>query len=119
MTTAAEMDKPVQETGESTQESSPTVGTLYSVNGTLHVSELAVINTHEDFYTSNTNCDEVVKEETSVLYTEPSQEVGYNKPSVLVTGTAAVDPEVKVMYPFLTPTLILALIAILLQRAES
>lgn len=60
VTTAAEMDKPVQETGEGTQESSPTVGTFCSVNGTLHVSELAVINTHEHFYTSNTNCDEAM-----------------------------------------------------------
>ena len=121
MTTAAEMDKPKQETGEHTQESSPTVGTLYSVNGTLLTdsSEVAVINTHEYFYTSNAKSEEVVTDEASVLYTEPSQEVGYNKSSALVTGTAAVDPEVKVMYPFLTPTLILALIAILLKRAES
>ena len=93
MTTAAEMDKPVQETGEHTKESSPTVDTLYSVNGTLLTdsSEVAVINTHEHFYTSNAKSEEVVMDETSMLYAEPSQEVGYNKPSVLVTGAIAVD----------------------------
>lgn len=51
-------------------------------------------------------------DETSMLYTEPSQEVGYSKPSVLVTGAAEVDPEVKVMYRSFNPTFILALMVI-------
>ena len=41
---------------------------------------------------------ELSMDETSSLYAEPSEEVGYNKPSALVTG---IDPEVKVVYDIL------------------
>jgi len=44
------------------------------------------IDTHGHDYASNVNYGEVGMDETSMLYTEPSQEVGYNKPSALVTG---------------------------------
>jgi len=54
-----------------------------------------------------------------MLYTEPSQEVGYSKPSVLVTDAAEVDPEVKVMYRSFNPTFVLALMVILLQEHAS
>jgi len=32
-------------------------------------------------------------DESSSVYAKPPQEVGYNKPSALMTGAAAIDPE--------------------------
>lgn len=58
-------------------------------------------------------------DETSMPYAEPSQEVGCHKLSVLVTGAAAVDPEVKIMHCSLNPTFVLALMAILLLEYAS
>ena len=95
--TAAEMDKPIQETGDSTLEPSLTVG---NENGT-HV------------YSSMANFEElhVGVDETSKVYAEPSQEVGHNKPSVLVTGATVGDPEVKITFAFRIATFIVALVA--------
>jgi len=57
-------------------------------------------------------------DETSSLYANPSQEVGYNKPSALVTGAAAIDPEVKVVYDLLKVAFIIALMAVLLKSEK-
>ena len=82
-TTAADMCKPVQETGDSATESS-TIGN--NVNG-IHSSGLAGNGqTFTQICASNAEIAELGTDETSSPYAEPSQEVGYNKPSVLVTG---------------------------------
>lgn len=114
--TAAEMPKPVQETGDSTTESSPTD----SINETLEAdsSALAVnvanagCDTHT--YASNAEFEELGTDETSLPYAEPSQEVGDNKPSALVVGAVAVDPEVREVYHVINLAFILTVMSILL-----
>ena len=85
----------IQETGEVTTESSATIGTISNANGVLleDSSGLAANGqTVTQMYASNVEVDELGMDETSSLYAEPSQEVGYNKPlSALVTGAAAVE----------------------------
>ena len=94
-TTAADMRKPVQETGDGATESSTIVGNMNGINS----SRLAENGqTFTQICASNAEIVELGMDETSSLYAEPSQEVGYNKPSALVTG---VDPEVKVVYDIL------------------
>lgn len=111
--TAAEMPKPVQETGDSTTGSSPTD----SINETLVADSSAlavnVANVGRDAHTyaSNAEFEELGTDENSLPYAEPSQEVGDNKPSALVTGAVAVDPEVREVYHL---TFILTVMAILL-----
>jgi len=81
--TAANMCKPVQETGDSTTESSTIAGNANGINS----SGLAGNGrTFTQICASNAEIAELSMDETSSLYAEPSQEVGYNKPSVLVTG---------------------------------
>ena len=64
-------------------------------------------------YSSMANFEElhVGVDKTSKVYAEPSQEVGHNKPSVLVTGATAGDPEVKITFAFRIATFIVALVA--------
>lgn len=82
-TTAADMCKPVQETGDSATESS----IIISNGNGIKSSGLAENGqTFTQICASNAEIAELSMDETSSLYAEPSQEVGYNKPSVLVTG---------------------------------
>jgi len=82
-TTAADMCKPVQETGDSTTEPSIIISNGNGINS----SGLAGNGrTFTQICASNAEIAELSMDETSSLYAEPSQEVGYNKPSVLVTG---------------------------------
>ena len=123
-TTVVKMQhEPIQETGESTTGSSATIGTICNANGVLleDSSGLAANGqTITQMYASNAEVDELGMDETSSLYAEPSQEVGYNKPlSALVTGAAAVDPEVKMVHDFLKLTFIFALMAILLKSEKT
>ena len=112
-TTTTNMHKPVQETGDSTTDSSTIVGTFGNVNGKLleDCSGLAGNSqTVMQLYASNAESEQKAMHETSLLYTEPCQEVGYNKPSALVTGAAAVEPEVKMVSDLLTPAFIVAVL---------
>ena len=82
-TTAADMRKPVQETGHGATESSLLVG---NVNG-INCSGLAGNGqTFTQISASNAETAELGMDETSSPYAEPSDEIGYNKPSALVTG---------------------------------
>ena len=114
-TTAADMRKPVQETGDGATESSIIVGNaneilLEDFNG-LGGNSRTFTQIHPEFEGRS-------MEETPSLYAEPSQEVGYNKPSALVTGAAAIDPEVKVVYNLLKVAFIIALMAVLLKSEK-
>ena len=114
-TTAADMHKPVQETGDGAIESSIIIGNVNGINS----SGLAGNGqTFTQICASNAGIAELGMDETSSLYAEPSQEVGYNKPSALVTGAAAVDPEVKVVYDLLKVAIIVALMAVLLKSKK-
>ena len=117
------LQESIQETGESTTGSSATIGTICNANGVLleDSSGLAAIGqTVTQMHASNAEVDELGMDETPSLYAEPSQEVGYNKPlSALVTGAAAVDPEVKMVHDFLKLTFIFALMAILLKSEKT
>lgn len=117
-TTSTEIHKPVQETGDSVLESSTTVGNFCNVNGTLLTDSVASVEIDMQSYASNVDPEEMGMDETSnsLPYVEPIQEVGYSKPSALVTGAAAVDPEVKEVYHFLKLVFIVALIVILLNE---
>ena len=106
------LHKPVQETGDSTIESS---GTFCNANG-IDSSRLAKNGqTVTQFCETNAESERKSMDETSLLYAEPSQEVGYNKPSALVTGA---DPEVKMVHNFLKLAFIFALMAILLKSEK-
>ena len=114
------LHEPIQETGESTTGSSATIcnanGVLLEDSSGLTANGQTVTQMHA----SNAEVDELGMDETSSLYAEPSQEVGYNKPlSALVTGAAAVDPEVKMVHDFLKLTFIFALMAILLKSEKT
>lgn len=81
--TAANMCEPVQETGDSTTEPSTIAGNANGINS----SGLAGNGwTFTQISASNAEIAELGMDETSLPYADPSQEVGYNKPSVLVTG---------------------------------
>ena len=114
------LHEPIQETGESTTGSSATIGTICNVNGVLLDDSSGLAANVTQMYASNAGVDELGMDETSSLYAEPSQEVGFNKPlSALVTGAAAVDPEVKMVHDFLKLTFIFALMAILLKSEKT
>ena len=118
-TTSTEIHKPVQETGDSVLESSTTVGNFCNVNGTLLTDSVASVEIDMQSYASNVDPEKMGMDETSnsLPYVQPSQEVGYSNPcSALVTGAAAVDPEVKEVYHFLKLVFIIALIVILLNE---
>ena len=89
--TAADMCKPVQETGGGASESSIIVG---NVNGILLKDFNGLGRNGQTFPQIYAESEERRMDESSSLYAEPSQEVGYNNPSALVIGTAAIDPEV-------------------------
>ena len=114
-TTAADMRKPVQETGDGATESSIIVD---NANRILLKDFNGLAGNGQTF--TQTCASNAVRgtDETSSLYAEPSQEVGYNKPSALVTGAAAIDPEVKVMYNLLKVAFIIALMAVLLKSEK-
>jgi len=119
-TTSTEIHKPVQETGDSVLESSTTVGNFCNVNRTLLTDSVASVEIDMQSYASNVDPEEIqcpMLPSNSLPYVEPSQEVGYSKPcSALVTGAAAVDPEVKEVYHLLKLVFIIALIVILLNE---
>ena len=113
-TNADNMCKPVQETGDGATESSIIIG---NANGVLLEDFNGLAGNDQTFtQTCASNAMSGI-EETSSLYAEPSQEVGYNKPSALVTGAVAIDPEVKVVYD-LKVAIIIALMAILLKSEK-
>ena len=111
-TTAADMRKPVQETGDGATESSIIVG---NGNGILLEDSNGLGGNVQTFTQIYAEFEETGMNETSSLYAEASHEVGYNKPSALVTGAAAIDPDVKVVYNLLKVAFIIALMAILLK----
>jgi len=114
-TTAADMRTPVQETGDGATELSIIVG---NANRILLKDFNGLAGNGQTFTQTCTSNATRGMDETSSLYAEPSQEVGYNKPSALVTGTAAVDPEVKVVYDLLKVAFIVALMAVLLKSEK-
>ena len=114
-TTAANMCKPVQVTGDSTTESSIIVG---NANGILLKDFNGLAGNRQTFTQICASNAVRGMDETSSLYAKPSQEVGYNKPSTLVTGAAAINPEVKVVYDLLKVAFIIALMAALLKSEK-
>jgi len=114
-TTAADMRRPVEETGDGATESSIIVG---NANRILLENSIGLGGNGQTFRQNYTEFEERRMEETSSLYAAPSQEVGYNKPSALVTGAAAIDPEVKVVYDLLKVVIIIALMAVLLKSEK-
>ena len=116
-TTAADMRKPVQETGDGATESSIIVG---NENEILLENSNGLGGNGQTFTQIYAEFEERHMEETSSLYAAaaPSQEVGYNKSSALVTGAAAIDPEVKVVYDLLKVAIIIALMAVLLKNEK-
>jgi len=115
-TTAADMRKPVQETGDGATESSIIVG---NANEILLEDFNGLGGNSQTFRQIYAEFEERGVEETSPLYAEPSQEVGHDKPSALVTGAAAaIDPEVKVVYNLLKVAFIVALMAVLLKSEK-
>ena len=113
-TTVANMRKPVQETGDGATESSIIVG---NANGILLKDFNGQAGNGQTFTQTCASNAMRGMDESSSLYAKPSQEVGYNKPSALVTGAAAIDPEVKVVYD-LKVAFIIALIAVLLKSEK-
>ena len=115
-TTAADMRKPVQATGDGATESSIIVG---NANGILLKDFNGLAGNDGQTFTQTCASNAVRgMDETSSLYAKPSQEVGYNKPSALVTGAAAIDPEVKVVYDLLKVAFVIALMAVLLKSEK-
>jgi len=113
--TAANIRKPVQETGDGATESTLIVG---NANGILLEDFNGLGGNDPTFIQIDAEFEERRMDESSSLYAKPSQEVGYNKPSALVTGAAAIDPEVKVVYNLLKVAFIIALMAILLKSEK-
>jgi len=114
-TTAADMRKPVQETGDGATESSVIVD---NANGILLKDFNGLAGNGQTFTQICASNAMRGMDETSSLYAKPSQEVGYNKSSALVTGAAAIDPEVKVVYDLLKVAFIIALMAVLLKSEK-
>ena len=93
--------------------------TTQKIQDTLSDSGANAVETDTHVFASNTESEDIGMDESSFPYTEPSQEVGHKEPSALVTGAAAVDPEVKEVYHFLKLAFIIALMAILLKSANT
>ena len=114
-TTAADMRKPVQETGDGATESSIIVG---NANEILLKDFNGLAGNGQTFTQTCASKATRGMDETSSLYAKPSQEVGYDKPSALVTGAVAIDPDVKVVYNLLKVAFIVALMAVLLKSEK-